>query len=138
MDKQKKTWKNCISIVLALLLLAATSFNEVKLTANWIEPVLNENDTPLTDLKQTTLYYKFDNKGVWIKLDDIPASNRFGGKSVSHKFTIVLPNKQIEFIAFTATCWDFSGNESKYAKTVNYKIDKEAPNPPSYIEITVS
>ena len=101
-----------------------------QVTAEFKEPESNANGTPLTDLKQTTLYYQLQG-GPVVTAAVIPASTPAGGQSVVRDLLIPVLEGQESRVEFWATATDDDGNESGKTEIVVKIIDRLAPMPPS-------
>lgn len=113
---------------------ATVIFNTGVFTAEYTEPVLNADGTPLDDLDHTTIYYRI-NGGDWINTKEVPASSPFGGARDIYPYTVDLSSLGENIQAnietgYTAT--DTSGNESvMYIEPSPIRIDQVSPKNPT-------
>jgi len=129
--------KLCVLGVLWFGLMVGDAFADVQLesgnfTVAYQEPMLNADGTPLTDLKETTIYYRLNN-GSWVDADRIATSTNTGG-GVVQKVIIIngLPEEVDVYFKYTAS--DFSGNESESYNEPVIRVDKIAPSSPTDIQ----
>lgn len=96
----------------------------------YIEPAINADGTPLTDLKETVLWAQVQGQSIPASIAVRNASTPTGG--VEQRVSAILPvlvNEQKD-----VTCWvtarDTSGNMSEPSLPVTIRIDRLAPAPP--------
>ncbi len=100
------------------------------LTVTYIEPTLNTDSTPLTDLLRTNVYYSL-NGAADINVVAVPASRATGGGAITTQVTIPIAVGQSAAVTIRATATDTSGNESAKSVSVSKTIDRLSPMPPS-------
>lgn len=118
--------KTFITTLTILLTLMGTAFaltadkTGTEVTIQYDEPTKNEDDSPLTDLDKTTIYY--EDQSV-----DVPASAPTGGGHIVQVVTVASQPHTERDISFTATATDDSGNESVPSVPVIVRVDELAP-----------
>jgi hypothetical protein len=95
---------------------------------SYTEPAVNMDNSPLTDLDHTTIYYDMGNGPVLALV--VPASRATGGGNIAQDVTIPVLAGQQATVSFYATASDQSKNESDRSNTVVIRIDRLAPGPP--------
>jgi hypothetical protein len=93
----------------------------------YTEPTLNEdNVTPLTDLKETTITLVVGNQ---VMERTIPANNPSGGAEVQQHFNIDKVKGTILMVSVTVHATDLFKNSSPLSAPVQGEVDGMAPNP---------
>ena len=96
------------------------------LTVDYDEPTTNANSSPLTDLKETVVWYALGGQPAVVCVTT-PASQPTGGGHLSVACTVpVLDGQEVE-VTVTATAADLSGNRSLPSDPVIRRIDRLAP-----------
>ncbi len=139
MVSKKGTWDNNIMLkiirnsILSFIFLFVTSgvnaeltFDAGTFTATWREATINENDTPLTDLKSTLVYSKI-NGSPRVLVTEKLTSSPTGGELDNYTFTIPLPDTDEYDVVVVLTHKDFSGNESEEFEYDTVRVDKVSP-----------
>lgn len=120
-----------VFILLILMLIPLTvsawdvTVTGVNVTISYTEPTTNEDVTPLTDLKDCTVFYNIG--GGWVTGKIVPASVATGGGSQSTVFEVPITQGMERDVQFKGTCADISGNISKDSNIVTKRIDRLAP-----------
>jgi hypothetical protein len=83
-----------------------TTFN---ITYN--EPVSNIDNSSLSDLSHTNIYYRLSDSSVVSKSPNIPATSVVGGGTINTSIQVNIKPRQVLLVWITAT--DLSGNESE-------------------------
>lgn len=99
-----------------------------QIEAEYTEPTLNEDNSPLTDLHHTSIYYDIGSGPVLVI--ELPASLNTGGNLVQYSFIVPVTANQEATVNFWATATDSSGNESAPSEAVTLRIDRLAPKAP--------
>lgn len=120
-------------LMISLLLFPSvgSSFDVVRVpTANlhvtWLEPTLNSDGTPLTDLEKIVLILKVD--GVARGEEEVPASGLNGGQEGFHTFMNVCEPGTMADVEIDVRAVDTSGNWSTGTIGV-LTVDCVAPGP---------
>jgi len=100
-----------------------------QLRADYKEPTLNKDGSPLADLGETRVYYQAVGKSPAIGLT-VPASSVHGGQTVSGDVLVPIVADQEADINFWATALDRTGNESAPSPTIQRRVDRLSPGSP--------
>lgn len=124
-----KTWLLVVSLLLCPSV--GLAFDVVRVpTANlhvtWLEPTLNSDGTPLTDLEKIVLTLKVD--GVARGEEEVPASGLNGGQEGFHTFMNVCEPGTMADVEIDVRAVDTSGNWSTGTIGV-LTVDCVAPGP---------
>jgi hypothetical protein len=94
----------------------------------YTEPTTNKNDSPLTDLAKTTIYY--DIGAGLVKAMDVPATSPSGGGAISQVITVpILPESETDVkVCISAT--DLSNQESDKSANLTVRYDTLPPAAP--------
>lgn len=99
-----------------------------EVNVSYDEPTTNADGSPLTDLKETSVYYDVGLGAVKIKTN--PAATPSGGKSITNTFVIPVSTGVAAVATLWATATDTSGNESAKSANISVRIDRLAPAAP--------
>lgn len=124
-------------LVLTLLLVAVPSLalafdvtvTGTQLRAEYKEPSVNKDGSPLVDLKETRVYFQIVGKSPAVGLT-VPASSKTGGQRVSGDVLVPVLVDQEADVNLWATALDLSGNESDPSNMLQKRIDRLAPGAP--------
>jgi hypothetical protein len=95
-------------------------------SAEYDEPIQNENNAPITDLKDTQVLYQLGSGPIIICVTT-PASSPTGGAHVRVDCNVpVLPGQESD-VTFTAVAHDLTDNVSVPSIPVIKRIDRLAP-----------
>lgn len=92
------------------------------------EPTQNTDNSPVTDLHHTSIYYDMGSGPVLVV--ELPASLNTGGSLVQYSFIVPVTANQEANVNFWATASDSSGNESAPSEVITLRIDRLAPKAP--------
>ena len=104
------------------------SVTGVTVTATYTEPSTNADNSSLTDLDHTSIYYDMGMGQILGK--SVPASSLVGGGNISTSFAVPVSEGMEKDIDFWATAWDTSQNESEKSNIMRKRIDRLRPAPP--------
>lgn len=96
--------------------------NGVRVYARYIEPTIDEDESGLTDLDYTSIFYDIGAGGV--NVVDLPASLSTGGGVTTYSFIIPVLNGEDITASVWATATDTSENESVASASANIRIDR--------------
>lgn len=95
-------------------------------SVDYDEPTTNADATPLTDLKDTQVFYQFPGQLAVVCVTTL-ASSAGGGGHVTTTCTVpVGPNQEVD-VTFTAIAHDISGNASVASTPFVIRIDRLPP-----------
>lgn len=100
-----------------------------QLRAEYKEPSVNKDGSPLVDLKETRVYFQIVGKSPAVGLT-VPASSKIGGQPVSGDVLVPVLVDQEADVNLWATALDLSGNESGPSNVLQKRIDRLAPDAP--------
>lgn len=95
----------------------------------YTEPSTNPDGSPLSDLRETRLYFQKENGTPEIGAT-VPASRPQGGGIISATLLVPVLQGQEANVTFWATALDLVGNESARSVSVVQRIDRLAPSAP--------
>lgn len=95
----------------------------------YTEPSTNPDGSPLSDLRETRLYFQLENGTPEIGAT-VPASRPQGGGQITSTLLVPVLHNQEANVTFWATALDLVGNESARSVSVVQRIDRLAPNAP--------
>ena len=96
------------------------------LTVDYDEPTTNANGTPLTDLKETVVFYAFPGLPPVLCVTT-PATVQTGGAHRSVACTVPVTDGQEIDVTVIAVATDLSGNSGLPSAPVMIRIDRLAP-----------
>ena len=96
------------------------------LTVDYDEPTTNADGTPLTDLKETVVFYAFPGQPPVLCVTT-PATTPAGGLHRSVACTVPVTEGQEIDVTVTAVGGDLSGNSGAPSDPVVIRIDRLAP-----------
>ena len=99
-----------------------------QIDVEYTEPSLNTDDTPVSDLHHTSIFYDLGAGPVLVI--ELLASLNTGGGLISYSFIVPVVAGQEANVNFWATASDSSGNESAPSEVVTLRIDRLAPKAP--------
>ena len=99
-----------------------------EVTVGYDEPTQNTDNSALTDLDHTTIYY---DKGAGpVAEATVPATAPTGGGTITTTITVpVLAGEEAD-VNFWVTASDQSGNESVPSPVITQRIDRLSPKAP--------
>lgn len=120
--------------LLALSIAAPVSAFDVTVTGTQVsftyqEPSTNPDGSPLSDLRETRLYYQKDAGSPEIGATT-PATRLQGGGRITATLLVPVLHNQEANVTFWATALDLVGNESARSVQVVQRIDRLAPSAP--------
>lgn len=133
--------RSLIALVLSLCFVTSVYAATVQIT--YVEPNKTQAGSPLTNLKETTIYYKQDNNAE--QSIKVPASSMMGGGTIVKTFTVVDPSvcgKTTVTVQVTASNTNVTNFESVRSASVSATKDDSTasgciiPNVPSGVTLT--
>ena len=105
------------------------SVNSVEVRVSYVEPTENTDNSPLTDLGGTIVYYSLDGTN-FVEAMGIEPTSPTGGGTVIANIPVPVGEGQEADVHFHAKAVDGSGNMSGPSNTVVLRIDRLAPKAP--------
>lgn len=87
-------------------------------TLSWVEPTVNQDGSPLTDLSNTQGFYKRPNSSAWVSCITKNAPVVTGGASQTGTCTVPVPAGTEENVSFVVRPYDQRGNEGTWSPII--------------------